>query len=69
VLDIRNLCATKLRAGIGAYCTTLETDIGVVPMSDKAKEAAAAPAAAPAAAGSSEPTPMEEVEPSPNPLP
>ena len=60
VLDIRNLCATKLRAGIGAYCTTLETDIGVVPMSDKAKEAAAAPAAAPAAAGSSEPTPMEE---------
>lgn len=63
VLDIRNLCATKLRAGIGAYCTTLETDIGVVPMSDKAKEAAAAPAAAPAAAGSSEPTPMEEVEP------
>ena len=65
MLDIRNLCATKLRAGIGAYCTTLETDIGVVPMSDKAKEAAAAPAAA----GSSEPTPMEEVEPSPNPLP
>lgn len=62
VLDIRNLCATKLRAGIGAYCTTLESDIGSVPMSEKAKELAAAPAAAPAAAGSSGPTPMEEVE-------
>eukprot|EP00908_Phaeocystis_cordata_P018724 Transcript_30186.p1 GENE.Transcript_30186~~Transcript_30186.p1 ORF type:complete len:521 (-),score=278.19 Transcript_30186:153-1661(-) len=57
VLDIRNLCTDQLRAGIGAYCSTLETEIGVVAPSSSA-------AAAPAAAGSSA-TPMEVEEPKP----
>jgi len=48
MLDIRNLCTDKLKAGIGAHNSTLETEIGRV---------APAPSAAPAAASS---TPMEE---------
>ena len=60
VLDIRNLCTAKLTAAVSAHCSTLEKDIGIVPVSDAMK--AAAPAAAPAAAGESSAAPME-VEP------
>ena len=49
VLDIRNLCTAKLTAAIGAHCSTLEKDVGIVPVADAMKAAAAA-AAAPAAA-------------------
>jgi len=76
VLDIRNLCTAKLTAAIGAHCSTLEKDVGIVPVADAMKAAAAAaaapaaaaPAAAPAAAAasagaSSSAAPMEVSEP------
>jgi len=55
VLDVRNLCANPLMSAIGAHCSTLEKDIGIVaPTKPNGTNGAA-----PAAAAESSAAPME----------